>query len=88
MFNSKQIETLEKVFEQTHYPDSNMREQLSKSLCLDAIRIPVWFQNRRAKFKKMDSINNSKSSKFNQTFEFFNKKLKLLSNLIFFLTLF
>jgi hypothetical protein len=55
MFNAKQIEILERVFEQTHYPDSAMREQLSRSLGLSVVRIQVWFQNRRAKYKKMDA---------------------------------
>ena len=76
MFNTKQIEILEKVFEQTHYPDSTMREQLSKSLNLSAGRIQVWFQNRRAKYKKLDS-SNFKSAKFSLRL---NKKLQKSSN--------
>jgi paired mesoderm homeobox protein 2 len=55
MFNVKQIEILERVFEQTHYPDATMREQLSRTLGLSVVRIQVWFQNRRAKYKKLDA---------------------------------
>jgi hypothetical protein len=83
MFNTKQIQVLEKIFEQTHYPDSTMREQLSMSLNLDIIRIQVWFQNRRAKYKKMDSSQSlkfsSSSSKSRDSLDAFNKKLTLLS---------
>jgi hypothetical protein len=55
MFSPKQIEILEKVFEQTHYPDSAIRESLSVRLNLSSIRIQTWYQNRRAKFRKLDS---------------------------------
>ncbi len=58
MFSIDQIEVLEKIFEQTHYPDSMMRERLSKHLGIDAVRLQVWFQNRRAKFRKLDPRND------------------------------
>lgn len=59
MFNEKQIEILERAFEQTHYPDLGMREELSKLLNLKPIRIQVWFQNRRAKYRKFDFSRKS-----------------------------
>lgn len=54
MFSEKQIEILERAFEQTHYPDLGMREELSRLLNLKPLRIQVWFQNRRAKYRKFD----------------------------------
>jgi hypothetical protein len=66
MFSYNQIEILENVFEQTHYPDSTMREKLSKHLGINASRIQVWFQNRRAKFRKFDLKTKKTVKKYNQ----------------------
>ena len=63
MFSPKQIELLEKVFEQTHYPDSTIRESLSARLNLSSIRIQTWYQNRRAKFRKLDMRKNAPENK-------------------------
>ena len=83
MFNTKQIEILERVFEQTHYPDSTMREQLSASLNLNVIRIQVWFQNRRAKYKKMDSADRNDESNVTGLSSI-KRKFKVTSKYLFF----
>ena len=57
MFSQIQIDILENIFEQTHYPDSSMRTSLSIKLNLSAVRIQVWFQNRRAKYRRLDNCN-------------------------------
>lgn len=60
-FTPKQIEALERVFEQsTHYPDWTTLTQLAKQLKLPPERAQVWFQNRRAKFRRNANSNHDK----------------------------
>ncbi|XP_059206718.1 homeobox protein NOBOX-like isoform X2 [Centropristis striata] len=54
LYSTDQLEHLEALFQEDHYPDADKRKVIAASVGVTPQRIMVWFQNRRAKWRKVE----------------------------------
>lgn len=56
-FSIEQTSILERAFEKTHRPSADIKKDLATQFETEPGRIQIWFQNRRAKEKKISGTN-------------------------------
>ncbi len=61
-FEPAQLDSLERLFEKTHYPDVYVREEVAEQLGLTETKVQIWFQNRRAKFRRNEKLSQASSA--------------------------
>ncbi|KAM4783264.1 homeobox protein NOBOX isoform 1-T1 [Cyanocitta cristata] len=63
-YSAEQLEELEKMFQEDHYPDNEKRREIAAVVGVTPQRILVWFQNRRAKWRKLERLSMKGNRKY------------------------
>ncbi|NWT51429.1 NOBOX protein, partial [Erythrocercus mccallii] len=63
-YSAEQLEELEKMFQEDHYPDNEKRKEIAAVVGVTPQRILVWFQNRRAKWRKLQKLSIKGNRKY------------------------
>ncbi|NXU71474.1 NOBOX protein, partial [Oreotrochilus melanogaster] len=63
-YSAEQLEELEKMFQDDHYPDNEKRREIAAVVGVTPQRIMVWFQNRRAKWRKSKKLSMKGNKKY------------------------
>nr|XP_041569763.1 homeobox protein NOBOX [Taeniopygia guttata] len=63
-YSAEQLEKLEKMFQEDHYPDNEKRREIAAVVGVTPQRILVWFQNRRAKWRKLQKLSIKGNRKY------------------------
>ncbi|KAM6314486.1 homeobox protein NOBOX [Podargus strigoides] len=63
-YSAEQLEELEKMFQEDHYPDNEKRKEIAAAIGVTPQRILVWFQNRRAKWRKLEKLSVRSNKKY------------------------
>ncbi|KAL1778060.1 homeobox protein NOBOX [Sigmodon hispidus] len=61
LYRPDQLEELERIFQEDHYPDSDKRREIAQMVGVTSQRIMVWFQNRRAKWRKVEKVSEKEN---------------------------
>ncbi|XP_037243471.1 homeobox protein NOBOX [Falco rusticolus] len=64
LYSAEQLEELEKMFQEDHYPDNEKRREIAAVVGVTPQRIMVWFQNRRAKWRKSVKLSVKGNKKY------------------------
>ncbi|XP_053377973.1 homeobox protein orthopedia-like [Mercenaria mercenaria] len=58
-YTNEQVQKLLKIFHENPYPDSEMMETIGKDLGVPENKIKIWFQNKRARWRRrVNDVNN------------------------------
>ncbi|KAI1725439.1 homeobox domain-containing protein [Ditylenchus destructor] len=68
-FTESQSLALEELFQVSHYPDQSAKREMATTLGIAEDRITVWFQNRRAKWRRKENRQRIKAEAISKGME-------------------